>query len=147
MPCVAQVSQRVADVSDARQAPRAVAGECVLVVEDESAVRMLVVDALRDLGYSTLESGDAAGAIKRLQGSARIDLLITDVGLPGLNGRQLAGIARQFRPALNVLFMTGYAGSPQIDEVSQAVEKDVLTKPFNVDELAARVRWMLERAA
>lgn len=143
MPCEAQGAIGAVDVGDVPQSPRANQGECVLVVEDEEAVRMLVVDALRELGYSTQQAGDGAGAITRLQGSERIDLLVTDVGLPGLNGRQLAEIARQFRPELKVLFMTGYAGNTQDREELQAQGMDLLIKPFNVDDLAARVRGML----
>ncbi|WP_459747365.1 response regulator [Pseudomonas sp. 3A(2025)] len=143
MPCEAQVATGAVDMDDAPQSPRANQGECVLVVEDEEAVRMLVVDALRELGYSTRQASDGAGAITRLQDSGRIDLLVTDVGLPGLNGRQLAEIARQFRPELKVLFMTGYAGNPQDHEELQANGMDMLIKPFNVDDLAARVRGML----
>ena len=75
---------------------------------------MLVVDALRELGYTMLEACDSKSALPLLQGARRIDLLVSDVGLPGLNGRQLAEIARQYRPGLQVLFMTGYARNAEI---------------------------------
>ena len=144
MPCKAQGVIDAEDISAAPLSPRATEGECILVVEDEDAVRMLVVDALRELGYSTVQACDGAGAITRLQSRERIDLLVTDVGLPGLNGRQLAEIARQFRPGLRVLFMTGYAGDGQARQDLLEQGMDMLIKPFNVDELAARVRGMLE---
>src|SRR5690606_15180156 len=124
--------------------PRALKGERVLVVEDEEAVRMLVIDVLRELGYSTCEAGDAKAALPMLQGAERIDLLITDVGLPGMNGRQLAEIARQQRPALQVLFITGYAPSAENRSDFLDAGMDMLAKPFSIDELALRVRKMIE---
>ncbi len=144
LPC--KVKEAVRDVAEAGAAhsPRAVEGERVLVVEDEDAVRMLVIDVLRELGYSTLEASDAKAALPMLQGPERIDLLITDVGLPGMNGRQLAEIARQQRPALQVLFITGYAPSAENRSDFLDPGMDMLAKPFSVDELALRVRKMIE---
>ena len=89
--------------------PYAQNGETVLIVEDDTAVRVLVSAVLSELGYNFVEAGDAVGAMPILDSGQRIDLLISDVGLPGMNGRQLAEIARQHRPGLRVLFMTGYA--------------------------------------
>jgi len=145
LPC--HLDERLGQVSvaDPLSAPRAVQGERVLVVEDEAAVRMLVVDVLRELGYSTLEAADSRGALPLLQGGERIDLLVSDVGLPGLNGRQMAEIARQHRPGLRVLFMTGYARNAQVRGDFLAPGMDMLTKPFTVDELALRVRKMIEK--
>jgi PAS domain S-box-containing protein len=137
--------ERSAVVEHGLDAPRAISGERVLVVEDEEAVRMLVVDVLKELGYSTLEAGDSKSALPYLQSAERIDLLVSDVGLPGLNGRQLAEIARQFRPDLQVLFMTGYAPDAQVRGDFLGSGMDMLTKPFTVDNLALRVRTMLER--
>ena len=144
LPC--QVQETVRDVAapGAVHSPRAVEGERVLVVEDEEAVRMLVIDVLRELGYSTCEASDAKAALPMLQGAERIDLLITDVGLPGMNGRQLAEIARQQRPALQVLFITGYAPSAENRSDFLDAGMDMLAKPFSVDELALRVRKMIE---
>ena len=88
---------------------RAKANEVVLVVEDEAVVRLLIVEALNDLGYQALETADSAAALRILQSSQRVDLLVSDMGLPGLNGRQLADAARVKRPGLKVLFVTGYA--------------------------------------
>ncbi len=144
LPCHLQGAEGAEQVVDAGVTPRAGSGESVLVVEDEEAVRMLVVDALRELGYSMLEACDSKSALPLLQGPQRIDLLVSDVGLPGLNGRQLAEIARQFRPGLQVLFMTGYARNAEIRGDFLEDGMDLLTKPFTVDELALRVRSMLE---
>lgn len=145
LPCRRNFSERNAVPVDGLDAPRAGNGERVLVVEDEEAVRMLVVDVLQELGYSTLEAGDSKTALPYLQGAERIDLLVSDVGLPGLNGRQLAEIARQHRPDLQVLFMTGYAPEAQVRGDFLGLGMDMLTKPFTVDDLALRVRTMLER--
>ncbi len=90
-------------------APYAQDGETVLIVEDDPAVRVLVSAVLSELGYAFVEAADANGAVPILQSGQRIDLLISDVGLPGMNGRQLAEIGRQIRPDLPILFITGYA--------------------------------------
>jgi CheY-like chemotaxis protein len=85
------------------------AGERVLLVEDDSSVRLLIADVLRELGYDCIEASDAYGALPILESDAHLDLMISDVGLPGINGRQLAENARKRRPGLKVLFVTGYA--------------------------------------
>jgi PAS domain S-box-containing protein len=96
-------------------APKAEEGETVLIVDDEPTVRMLVADSLIDLGYQAVEAGDAASGLRVLESDARIDLLITDVGLPGgMNGKQMADKARESRPNLRVLFITGYAENAAI---------------------------------
>ncbi len=116
----------------------------VLVVEDEPPVRMIVVDVLSDLGYTVLEAGDGRAGLHIVESTARIDLLLTDVGLPGgMNGRQLADALRQRRPDLKVLFMTGYAdrvavGNRLLDDGMQ-----VMTKPFALEALAARVQGIM----
>ena len=94
--------------AQATDMPGARSGEIVLVVEDEAAVRMLVVEVLQELGYQVLEACDATSALPYLHGDQRLDLLVSDFGLPGLNGRQLVESARQHRPELKVLFITGY---------------------------------------
>lgn len=144
LPCHQNLRERSPVVVGGLEAPRAVNGECVLVVEDEEPVRMLVVDVLQELGYSTLEAADSKAALPYLQSSERIDLLVSDVGLPGLNGRQLAEVARQYRPELRVLFVTGYAPEAQVRGDFLGCGMDMMTKPFTVDELALRVRTMLE---
>ena len=126
-------------------AMRAVAGETVLVVEDERAVRELVVDVLADLGYRAIEAADGPEAVRLIQSAERIDLLVTDVGLPGMNGRQLADQARSLRPGLKVLFITGYAEDAIFGDGSGTLDPglQMLTKPFSIDALAARLRDMI----
>ena len=128
-----------------REAPRAQAGEQVLVVEDDPAVRMLVLDVLGELGYAALEAGDGRAALPILEGNERIDLLVSDVGLPGLNGRQLAEIARRHRPGLKVLFMTGYAENARLRAEFLGEGMEMVAKPFTTDLLARRIREMIGR--
>jgi CheY-like chemotaxis protein/anti-sigma regulatory factor (Ser/Thr protein kinase) len=114
------------------------AGKTVLVVEDEPVVRQMVVDLLRELGYATLQAEDARSALPLLESGRPIDLLLSDVGLPGMNGRQLAEIARQRRPGLKVLFATGYAEGAHLEGYLDP-GMTLITKPFNLDALATRV--------
>jgi len=124
--------------------PAAKAGKTVLVVDDEPTVRMLVADALGELGYACLEAPDGATGLRMLQSNEAIDLLITDVGLPGgLNGRQVADGARALRPALKVLFITGYAENAVLNHGHIEPGMEVLTKPFAVTDLVGRVDRML----
>lgn len=120
-------------------------GEVVLVVEDEHAVRDLVVEVLRDLGYQALEAVDGPSGLRMLQSDMHIDLLVTDIGLPGLNGRQLADAARQHRPELKVMFMTGYAENATIANGFLDPGMEMITKPFAVETLTARIREIIER--
>jgi CheY-like chemotaxis protein len=121
-------------------------GETVLVVDDEPVVRMLIRDVLIENGYVALEAADGPAALRLLESNVRIDLLITDVGLPGgMNGRQVADAARVFRPALKVLFITGYAENALVGNGHLAPGMEVLTKPFVVATLGNRIREMLER--
>jgi len=125
-------------------AAQAGAGETVLVVDDEPAVRMLVTDVLHDLGYTAIEAADGADGLKILQSQARIDLLISDVGLPGMmNGRQMADAGRVNRPGLKVLFITGFAENALLNNGQLEPGMSVLTKPFPVDTLAARIRELI----
>ena len=121
-------------------APPARSGETVLVVEDEAAVRTLVVDVLHDLGYRVVQAADGPSGLERLQSDLHIDLLVTDIGLPGLNGRQIADAARARRPDLKVLFMTGYAENATIANGFLEPGMQMITKPFAMDALVARVR-------
>ncbi len=127
------------------EAPRAQTGETVLVIEDEDAVRMLVIEVLEELGYTVMEAIDSKTALPIFESDQRIDLLVTDVGLPGLNGRQLAEIAREQRPGLRVLFMTGYTQAAAMRGGFLETGMEMITKPFTVDALATRVREMLCR--
>jgi len=119
------------------------AGETVMVVEDDPSVRMIVTEVLGEIGYGAIEAIDAKTAIPILQSDRRIDLLISDVGLPGLNGRQLAEIARQSRPHLKILFITGYARNAAVRAGFLDHGMDMMTKPFAVDALATKIRSIL----
>jgi PAS domain S-box-containing protein len=127
------------------EVPRAQEGETVLVVDDEPTVRMLISDTLVELGYRSIEAGDAAAGLKVLQSDVRIDLVISDVGLPGgMNGRQMVDAARTSRPGLKVLFITGYAENAAIGNGYLERGMHVLTKPFAMEKLAARIKGIME---
>jgi PAS domain S-box-containing protein len=128
----------------AGDAPASEDGEVVLVIEDEAVVRGLIVEELRELGYAVLEAVDGAEGLEMLHSRRRIDLLVTDIGLPGLNGRQVADAARAARPALKVLFMTGYAENAALASGFLAPGMEMITKPFAMEALAIRVRGMIK---
>ncbi len=119
-------------------------GETVLVVEDDPAVRLMVLEVLSELGYAAIQTADADAAVAALTSRQRIDLLVTDVGLPGMNGRQLAEFARERRPGLRVLFMTGYAENAAARGGLLGEGMQMVAKPFALDALAARIREMIE---
>ena len=119
--------------------------ETVLVVEDEPVVRALIVDVLHELGYRALEAEDGPSGLAVLQSSATVDVLVTDIGLPGLNGRQLADAGRLLRPGMKVLFMTGYAENAAFANGFLEHGMEMITKPFAMERLAARVRKIVER--
>lgn len=123
--------------------PVAEEGESVLVVEDDPAVRMLILSVLDELGYRAQPAADAQVALPLLESALRIDLLITDVGLPGTDGRQLADIARLHRPGLKVLFMTGYTDKLDDGQAFKAEGMDIVSKPFTVEGLASKIRQLL----
>ena len=132
------------------EAPRAQAGETVLIVDDDEAVRMLVTEVLQELGYGAIEAADGISGLNVLQSNARIDLLITDVGLPGgMNGRQIADAARVHRPGLKVLFITGYAENAVVRNGYLEAGMQIMIKPFTMEALAARIQDVIacERAA
>jgi CheY-like chemotaxis protein len=105
----------------------------------------LVIDILEDLGYTAIEAGDSAAGLTILQSDVQIDLLVTDVGLPGgMNGRQMVDAALVSRPGLKVLFMTGYAENAVLGDRHLSPGMSVLTKPFPVDAMASRIRAMIE---
>ncbi len=136
---------RVEEVVEPARAGRAQAGETVLVVEDEAPIRMLVVETLEELGYGALEAADAKSALRLLgRPGTRIDLLVTDVGLPGgVNGRQLAERARELRPGLKALFITGYAGNAAVGNGFLESGMEMVSKPFALDALAHKIRSMI----
>ena len=128
----------------AETAPRAEAGWTVLVVDDEPTVRMLVNEVLLDLGYTAIEAADGASGLLALQSNARIDLLVTDVGLPGgINGRQVADVGREIRPGLKVLFITGYADNAVLSHGHLDPGMHVMTKPFAMKALASRIKELI----
>ena len=138
------VGELTADVRlDPALLPFANAGETVLIVEDDPAVRVLVSQVLSELGYAFVEAGDADSALPIIESSQRIDLMISDVGLPGMNGRQLAEIGRQIRPDLKVLFITGYAEHAAVRGGFLDPGMQLITKPFTFELLTAKVREMI----
>ena len=113
-------------------------------MDDEPAIRMLVTDVLDELGCTAIEAGDSAAGLKVLQSNVPIDLLVTDVGLPGgMNGRQMADAARVTRPGLKVLFITGYAENAAVGNGLLEPDMHVLTKPFAMEALAFRIRSLI----
>lgn len=126
--------------------PRAVAGETVLIVDDEPTVRLLVTEILEELGYHAIEAPDGASGLQILESNVRIDLLVSDVGLPGnMNGRQMVDLARARRPDLKVLFITGYAEKAVIGSGDLDANMHIMTKPFSVEGLAVRIKGLIEQ--
>ena len=141
----ASAGEELAGIEMPEDIAQANPGQCVLVVDDEATVRMLAGEVLKEQGYAGLEAADGASGLKILQSDVRIDLLITDVGLPGgMNGRQLADAARVIRPELKVLFITGYAENSVIGNGHLEPGMRVLTKPFTLEALAARIDEMVD---
>jgi CheY-like chemotaxis protein len=129
---------------DLADAPRAKQGETVLLIDDEPTIRMLVTEVLEDLGYAAIEAADGASGLQILQSDVRLDLLVTDVGLPGgMNGRQVADAARIARPGLKVLFITGYAENAALSHGHLDPGMHVLTKPFTMESLGSRIRTLI----
>jgi PAS domain S-box-containing protein len=117
----------------------------VMVVDDEPTIRMLVVEIVEELGHTVLQAGDGAAALRLLQNCDSVDLLITDVGLPGqMNGRQVADAAVALLPRLKVLFITGYAENAVIGNGPLAPNMALVTKPFGMDVITDRIRAILE---
>jgi PAS domain S-box-containing protein len=122
---------------------RAGVGEVVLVVEDEGVVRLLVLEVLKELGYYALEAENGATAVQILQSKQRIDLLISDIGLPDINGIEVVRVGRDTRKNLKVLLMTGYAEKAASSSFLED-GMEIIMKPFNMDVLAARIRDLIE---
>ena len=105
---------------------------------------MLVLEVIGDLSYSSLEAGDGPSALELLRSDARVDLLVTDVGTPNMNGRQLAVAARALGPGLKVLFITGYAENAVINHGHLDADMQIMTKPLMMDALDAKIKRMME---
>jgi CheY-like chemotaxis protein len=139
------VGEVPADVAKSPVIPEYGSGETVLIVDDEPTVRMLMSDVLAEAGYAVLDAQDGPAAVRILQSDKRIDLLITDVGLPGgMNGRQVADAARSTRPGLKVLFVTGFAENAAVGNGHLPPGMEVITKPFQVADLATKVSEIIE---
>ena len=142
---------RYIGVAEAIEAPpdlstiaHAIQGETVLVIDDEPLVRMLVTDVLRELGYAAIEAADGPTGLKILKSAVRIDLLITDIGLPGgMDGGQVAEEARKLRPDVKVLFITGFGEKAAVSHGHIEAGMSLLTKPFAMEALASRVKGLL----
>jgi hypothetical protein len=121
-------------------------GEHVLIVEDMPSVCMFVAEVLVDAGYRCTQVGDIESALERLQNDPSIDLMLTDVGLPRMSGRELADVARGWREGLPILFMTGYTENALNRQVFLGEGMDMLVKPFQISELLDKVRRSLDGA-
>ncbi|MGI4855970.1 MAG: PAS domain-containing protein [Janthinobacterium lividum] len=131
------------DVADDHGAIQTGAGETILVVEDDENVRQLLIDLFTECGYEVLHATDGPSGLMIIESDARIDLLVSDVGLPGLNGRQMADAARLKRPGLRILFTTGYAELAAVSDGFLAPGMEMITKPFSVEKIVHRVQQML----
>ena len=139
----------VDDVAETQRiAAEAAGGQTVLVVDDEATIRHLIDEVLEEQGYTVIGAADGAAGLKVLQSSARIELLITDVGLPnGMNGRQVADHARTLRPGLKVLFITGFADNAAVGNGHLEPGMELLTKPFTLEALTSKVAAMTKAAS
>jgi PAS domain S-box-containing protein len=147
LPRCADSNQEAGKVEETSELEHSKLGETVLVVDDEQTVRMLITDVLEELGYIAIDAGDGKAGLQILESKRPIDLLITDVGLPGgMNGRQLADAGTVLRPDLKVLFITGYAENAVIGDGHLKPGMHVLTKPFGMDALANRITSILRSA-
>jgi CheY-like chemotaxis protein len=135
-----------AETDDAqRPEDTAEAGDSILVVEDDFLVRSYMVETLRDLGYYVIAAADAVAALGVLeQPEIRVDLMLTDVVMTGMNGRELAEKAKELRPALKILYMTGYSRN-SIIHPDKVEDLNLLQKPVGKAELSSRIREVLDR--
>lgn len=135
--------QRAIETTVHHEASPQGSGQPVLLVEDDPSVRLLIGELLSELGYQTIEAPDSDTAIKLLESGRQIDMMISDVGLPGMNGRQLAEVARMHHPKVPILFVTGYAANAAIRAGFLGTNMAMISKPFQVEELAAKIGEML----
>jgi CheY-like chemotaxis protein len=120
-------------------------GECILVVEDDADVRGYVVETLTELGYDVLEADGGAQALQLIQQHKTVSLLLTDVVMPGKNGRKLAEEARALSPSLRVLYMTGYSRNAIVHQGRLDPGVELIQKPLTTEHLAAAVRKVLDK--
>jgi CheY-like chemotaxis protein len=113
--------------------------ETILVVEDNDAVRSFTIDTLREFGFNVVEAVDASEALKILDRNRRVDLLFTDIGLPGLNGRELAATVQRRYPRIGLLFTSGYAQIPAPTSSAALMEIPLLSKPFTRAKLYEQI--------
>jgi CheY-like chemotaxis protein len=122
-------------------------GEVVLVAEDEEAVRSMTVRLLESEGYTVLSAGDGVEALEAIKaGIGRLDLIITDVAMPSMNGRELAAQLHRLRPGLPVLFMSGYTDDEMVRRGLIEPDHPFLSKPFTLEILAGAVRVLIDQA-
>jgi len=124
--------------------PRGLPSEIILVVEDDERVRALSIEALKDLGYTVVEASSPSQALRMLDEGQQVSLLFTDVVMPDMSGRQLADRAREMRPKLKVLYTTGYTRNAIVHNGMLDPGTNLLTKPFSIEELAAKTRRILD---
>ena len=134
-------------IGEANKLSRSTGAETILVVEDDDELRKFASGVLKELGYQVVSAGSGADALEILSGSHRVDLLLTDVVMPGgINGRQLADQADGHRPGLRVLYMTGYTRNAIIHQGRMDRGINMISKPFSFEELASKVRQVLDAA-
>lgn len=121
-----------------------IAGKTVLVLEDEEIIRSIVVEVLEDLGLLAVEAASGPEGLEILRSTQVVDLLVTDFALPGLDGGQVAKAARQLRPGLKILFMTGYAQGGSLGSLRLEPGMEMIAKPFAIDSLGVRIKSIIE---
>ena len=142
LPQLEDAQRQTEEVATTGQIGRA-RSETILVVEDNDAVRSFTTDTLRDLGFNVIEAVDASQALKILDKNRRIDLLFTDIGLPGLNGRELAATVQRRYPKVRTLFTSGYAQMPSPTGGSSTADIPLLSKPFTRAQLYESISEVL----
>jgi PAS domain S-box-containing protein len=139
-----EVEAAAATSSEPREMPSSWSGETVLIVDDEPSVRALIEEVLFKLGYVAVQAEDGAAALRILESGQHIDLLITDIGLPGkMNGRELADAGLEIWPHLKILYITGYAQNAVVGNGYLSPSMNILTKPFRMDDLAAKIKSII----
>jgi CheY-like chemotaxis protein len=139
------LEERVENADRSLSENRSLGAETVLVVEDDEALRVYTVETLADLGYSVLEAANGAAALEIVNRGDNIDLLFTDIVMPGgMNGRQLADQAVKLRPALKVLFTTGYTANAIVHQGRLDPDVELISKPFTYESLGRKIRALLD---